>query len=90
MLFLAECIRIFTTWQAIPFKKAILFSMFLPAISTPYPLLALNCLPFCLLYYLLLQVGYPLLLSTAKLLLVSFPRHFFGVIRQKYCVMSMI
>jgi len=25
MLFLAECIRIFTTWQAIPFKRKFYF-----------------------------------------------------------------
>ena len=57
-------------------KLLLLLLLLMPAVSTPYPLLALNCLPFCLLYYLLLQVdypllGYPLLLSTAKLILVE-------------------
>jgi len=27
MLFLAECIRIFTTWQAIPFKRKFYFDL---------------------------------------------------------------
>jgi len=29
MLFLAECIRIFTTWQAIPFKRKFYFNFYI-------------------------------------------------------------